>query len=480
MPVSAEPDSPRAVSLRRRLLAGAAALAAVVAAMLVAGWVTSSRAAVSGLRAVLDDLDATDPGWRLHEIEAAREEVPDAENSARLVAEVLRSLPPHWVTRLGGAIWRGQPPESLLSGQGLAAARADLPGLAPLLSHARRLADLPRGRHRITIPDNPYLAHSEPHRNAAASVSLLLAVDALDLAHRGLMAEAVASCRASLNAGRSLGDEPLFWSARARLLAGEISYDAVEGALHLGAAPDDELARLAALLALEQKHPAQRVYLRAKRATIHQALTGVEQGRFPFDGTLNHTSIAPLPRWHWWGGIAPWQVRLEVLKEHPEVLELMTRAVAAADLPAHEQDGPMGDVEREAHRHLTRYDRPVRYQLMHSINGDSREFRRAEALVKALRTAVAAERYRLAHGAWPGKLADLVPAYLDAVPLDPIDGAPLRYARHAEGVTVYSVGLDGTDDGGRIDRKRPRVGGTDVGYRLWDAERRGKPAAGKK
>lgn len=108
MSTFAVPDALPAVTLRRRLLAGAAILAAVVVAALAANWVTASRSAVSGLRAVLDDLDANDPGWRLHDIEAAREEVPDPENSARLVIEVLRSLPPHWVTRLGGALRRGQ------------------------------------------------------------------------------------------------------------------------------------------------------------------------------------------------------------------------------------------------------------------------------------------------------------------------------------------------------------------------------------
>ncbi|MFO0845729.1 MAG: hypothetical protein U0797_25650, partial [Gemmataceae bacterium] len=227
--------------------------------------------------------------------------------------------------------------------------------------------------------------------------------------------------------------------------------------------------------------PTQLVYMRVRRATLHQALTGVEQGRFPFDSTLNYTSIAPPPSWSWYADIAPWQARLEVLKEHPEVLQLMTRAIAAASLPAHEQDGPMADVEREAHRHLTRYDRPVRYQLMHAINGTSREFRRAEALLRALRAAVAADRYRLAHGAWPASLGDLAPTYLDAVPLDPFDGKPLRHVRHADGITTYSVGLDGKDDGGTIDRhpNKPRPG-TDLGYRLWDVPHRGLAAERKK
>ena len=46
----------------------------------------------------------------------------------------------------------------------------------------------------------------------------------------------------------------------------------------------------------------------------------------------------------------------------------------------------------------------------------------------------------------PGELADLVPAYLAAVPLDPYDGEPFHYAP-AEGL-VYAVGKDVKDSGG--------------------------------
>jgi hypothetical protein len=48
----------------------------------------------------------------------------------------------------------------------------------------------------------------------------------------------------------------------------------------------------------------------------------------------------------------------------------------------------------------------------------------------------------------PASLADLVPAYLSAVPIDPWDGKPIRYAMTATGATIWSVGPDGKDDGG--------------------------------
>jgi hypothetical protein len=46
-------------------------------------------------------------------------------------------------------------------------------------------------------------------------------------------------------------------------------------------------------------------------------------------------------------------------------------------------------------------------------------------------------------------LNDLVPQLLSAMPADPFDGKPLRYHRLTKGYVVYSVGVDGHDDGGR-------------------------------
>jgi len=65
-------------------------------------------------------------------------------------------------------------------------------------------------------------------------------------------------------------------------------------------------------------------------------------------------------------------------------------------------------------------------------------------------TAIAIRRYQLDHAnTAPSSLADLVPKYLSAVPLDPMDGKPLRYSTNGAGdYTLYSVGKDGVDDGG--------------------------------
>lgn len=75
--------------------------------------------------------------------------------------------------------------------------------------------------------------------------------------------------------------------------------------------------------------------------------------------------------------------------------------------------------------------------------------------------ACAVERWRLAHGgALPESLDALVPAFLASVPEDPMDGKPLKFKARPRGFVVYSIGEDGTDDGGT-----PRIPGSS---KHWD------------
>ena len=90
-----------------------------------------------------------------------------------------------------------------------------------------------------------------------------------------------------------------------------------------------------------------------------------------------------------------------------------------------------------------------------------------EACRRLIVTAIALERFALKHKTYPQSLAEVVPAFLPAVPLDFIDGKELRYQRFADGrYLLYSVGLDGVDNGGQMkaleqfnSHHPPRVGG---------------------
>ncbi|MCZ6889073.1 MAG: hypothetical protein O7H39_11310 [Gammaproteobacteria bacterium] len=105
---------------------------------------------------------------------------------------------------------------------------------------------------------------------------------------------------------------------------------------------------------------------------------------------------------------------------------------------------------------------------------------RQTASARALRTALACERYRLSTGQWPDNLTALLPDYLDALPTDPFDGQTIRFERIEQGVKIWSIGEDQTDDGGnvgRLDANTNPIRTPDAGWILLDPGRRGRPGA---
>ncbi|HLJ10190.1 MAG TPA: hypothetical protein VKU82_03320 [Planctomycetaceae bacterium] len=82
----------------------------------------------------------------------------------------------------------------------------------------------------------------------------------------------------------------------------------------------------------------------------------------------------------------------------------------------------------------------------HSFLFDRALIMKAQKARDTALVALALERYRRANGAWPESLAALVPEFLDAVPLDPYDGNPIRFLMRGGRPVVYSVGLDRQDD----------------------------------
>ena len=91
-----------------------------------------------------------------------------------------------------------------------------------------------------------------------------------------------------------------------------------------------------------------------------------------------------------------------------------------------------------------------------SLLGRSAE---AEALRRISITALALERYHGKHGSYPNSLAELSPEFLNTPLPDFMDGQPLRYRLAADGhFLLYSVGLDGVDNGGKMRRSFRDVG----------------------
>jgi competence protein ComGC len=102
---------------------------------------------------------------------------------------------------------------------------------------------------------------------------------------------------------------------------------------------------------------------------------------------------------------------------------------------------------------------------------------RSHAQQRCAIVALAAERFRKKNNRWPESLDELKAAGLiKEIPTDPFVGGPLKWKRTEDGVLVYAVGPDLTDNDGTIDRTNPVKAGTDIGFQLWDVAKRRGPA----
>ena len=95
-----------------------------------------------------------------------------------------------------------------------------------------------------------------------------------------------------------------------------------------------------------------------------------------------------------------------------------------------------------------------------------RRFALGQASVDLAQTAIALERYRLAHGEYPESLDALAPKFIAKIPHDVINGQPLKYHRADDDQFIlYSVGWNETDDGGQI--ALTKLGNVDVEKGDW-------------
>ena len=84
-------------------------------------------------------------------------------------------------------------------------------------------------------------------------------------------------------------------------------------------------------------------------------------------------------------------------------------------------------------------------RLMWDVSSVYRQHYKAVFCCRASRLRLAFEDFRLTKGRYPVTLAELVPDFIAAVPLDPYDGQPIRY--NAEHGYFWTPGPDGAFDG---------------------------------
>lgn len=143
-----------------------------------------------------------------------------------------------------------------------------------------------------------------------------------------------------------------------------------------------------------------------------------------------------------------------LLRKADETTYLMLAAKQIA--AARSNTLPLRDAIRQTQDEVTSYLKtpraawrfPITHKLMPDLNPIVDSVCRAQARHAATRSAIAIERFRRKAAAAPKTLDELTPEFLDQPPIDPFNGALLRYHSGAAGYKVYSIGPDGIDQGG--------------------------------
>ena len=140
------------------------------------------------------------------------------------------------------------------------------------------------------------------------------------------------------------------------------------------------------------------------------------------------------------------------------IIEFSEKESEAARLPLHEQLAAFERIQKEQEG----------YSFIHWLfHFNASPFRISQINLRVMgnlqcaETALAIERYRLKYQFLPASLEDLVPEFIDTVPLDPFDGKPIRYLlRDTGGYTLYIIGEDGIDQGGLDREEMAKIKGT--------------------
>lgn len=311
-------------------------------------------------------------------------------------------------------------------------------------------------RYPVKMADNimALIPHAQVVRDASRHLQLDFDLQML----AGNRALALEDLLAMLKTGESLRNEPILISHLIRIAVFSIFAQKTAEFLGDGQASEAELAELEAALAEVDLQKGFQRALNGERSMSYLALKTHDAkmiGAMAGNGGGNNSYMPPLGNLR---DLRPGdtarllQLETDMLEaagaEFPEVFEKMEKVDAELKAEAAAQRLPWNKNLLTA-------------MLMPALSKTGEATGRGLALQRALRAAIAVERFRVKKGERPKTLADLVPEFLPAVPVDPFSGGVLRLQSGANSYTVYSVGKDKVDNGGVIED-----GQTDIGIRV--------------
>ena len=355
------------------------------------------------LEAVTAELDAAEPGWRMADLEKSRAVIPPEENGALVVLAAEPLMPKEWpvvlkgseavkyvalghVIRFGAGAQAasplGVPIEALVQIGDVA--RAPIPNTLwstirmmdfseemtlvalspevqfnekqttwlrfqmqqslPALAKAHKLTDMSRGRYKVEWNLVNPLYTSLEHALQVMRVARLLQYETMLLAQDGDIEAACLTTRATINTGRSIGDELCIITALTRIAGVGYGIRSVERSLAQGQPSETSLKTLQALLEMEERElpELEIMAFRGERAMFHILFDNMDTGVYSmiFEGSPGNSSLfARLANPTEF--IADQKMFVMAPSIHAAYLRRMTKHIESCNLPFGEQEREM-------------------------------------------------------------------------------------------------------------------------------------------
>ncbi len=259
--------------------------------------------------------------------------------------------------------------------------------------------------------------------------------------------------RIQLQIAQSLKDEPIVLSPLVRSSILFMASKTTEFGMDRLAFTDDDLKTLQALF---EASTATNIVARAFIGERALTIPAFRLGRREIDAYSTEENDKPKPVRFEGKIYLPNYIHGFFERDLSFFLETMDKAISIGSLP------PPQNLVLSNHFDAAFQTAHSRLYLLSSMTlGSYRLFAlkqaRTDAHVQTALAAIAIERFRLANHRLPDSLAELVPAFLPAEPIDPFTAKPLHYLKLTHGFTVYSVDSNGIDDHGREapERRKP-------------------------
>jgi len=306
-----------------------------------------------------------------------------------------------------------------------------------------KAADLPECRFPGTKHDLQVFWNSA-RNNPVEGASTALHTEAIRSVTDGDSARAVDAVRAIFAMGRALSREPSLYAQEKRFYLTGSALDALILLCSQCGPPEDALVKLDAELSSQQEND---VLARAYQALGVSVLTDFSDrhemgneitqviGRYPAIGVIGVVT----PFWPWEEilySMSSWLGLLDIDKASS--LRWVLRMENISRLPMGERAAAIASLDKDFAKwsgglHSERVFEYWRGYL------NSEEAYQGQLVIA--RAAIAIERYRQKNGVLPKQLADLVPAFVAAEPVNPLNEAPLTYSVSEGPGKGYTLGF---------------------------------------